>query len=314
MTHLTELQAEASENLHTLGDFLRFAVSQATIANLYCGHGTNSIWDDMAALILGCLSLPPDVPAWIWDSRLLPHEKVTLFKQLVRRIEEKMPVPYLTHEAWFAGLPFYVDERVLIPRSPFAEIIQAQFVPWVAVDAIESVLEIGTGSGCMAIATALAIPMAKIYAADISAAALEVAEINIAKHDLAHQVHLVQSDVFSAIPATQTFDLIISNPPYVDAEDMASLPQEYHHEPPLALAAGLDGLDIVHRILKGAVQHLNPQGVLIVEVGNSSGALVEAYPNLPFIWIELMHGGDGIFVLTREALLAHTEPRSSGSG
>ena len=305
MAQLTELQTEASENLDTLGDFLRFAVSQATLANLYCGHGTTSVWDDMATLILGSLSLPLDIPEWIWGTHLLPHEKTMLFAQLVRRIEQKIPVPYLTHEAWFAELPFYVDERVLIPRSPFAEIIHEQFAPWIAADTIESVLEIGTGSGCIAIATALALPSAEIYAADISAEVLEVAKINVAKHDLAHQVHLVQSDVFSHIPVTQTFDLIISNPPYVDAEDMASLPQEYHHEPALALAAGVDGLDIVHRILKGAAQHLNPQGVLMVEVGNSSGALVDAYPNLPFIWIELTQGGDGIFVLTREVLLAH---------
>ena len=314
MHQLTDLQAEASENLHTLGDFLRFAVSQASSANLYCGHGTISIWDDMAALVLGCLSLPPDVPVWILDTRLLPHEKIILLTQLVRRIEQKIPVPYLTQEAWFAGVPFYVDERVLIPRSPFAEVIQAQFAPWVVAETIESVLEIGTGSGCMAIATALALPEAQVYAADISSEALEVAKINVAKHDLAHQVHLMQSDVFSAIPATQTFDLIISNPPYVDAEDMASLPQEYHHEPALALAAGIDGLDIVHRLLKGAAQHLNPQGVLVVEVGNSSGALVDAYPNLPFIWVELMQGGDGIFVLTREALLAHFKEYKSIRG
>jgi ribosomal protein L3 glutamine methyltransferase len=305
MTQLTELQPEVNENLHTLGDFLRFAVSQATLANLYCGHGTTSIWDDMAALILGSLSLPMDIPEWVWNSRLLPHEKTILFSQLIRRIEERIPVPYLTHEAWFAEMPFYVDERVLIPRSPFAEIIQAQFAPWLSAETIESVLEIGTGSACMAIATAMALPSAEIYAADISSEVLEVAKINVAKYDLAQQIHLLQSDVFSNIPAGQTFDLIISNPPYVDAEDMASLPLEYRHEPTLALAAGADGLDIVHRLLKEAAQHLNPGGILIVEVGNSSGALVEAYPNLPFIWIELMQGGDGIFVLTREALLAH---------
>lgn len=307
MTKITVPQAEASENLHTVGDFLRFAVSEAALADLYCGHGTASIWEDMTALILGSLSLPLDVPDWVWNSRLLPHEKTRLLSQLVRRIEERIPVPYLTREAWFAGMSFYVDERVLIPRSPFAEIIEAQFAPWIAAENIESVLEIGTGSACMAIATAMVLPAAEIYAADIFSEALEVAKINVAKYDLSHQVHLLQSDVFSTIPLNQTFDLIISNPPYVDAEDMASLPPEYHHEPPLALAAGVDGLDIVHRLLKEAAQHLNPGGILIVEVGNSSGALVEAYPNLAFIWVELMRGGDGIFVLTREALLAHKE-------
>lgn len=304
---LSALKTEAIDNLHTLGDFLRFAVSQASTADLYCGHGTTQIWDDMAALILGSLSLPMDSPSWVWGSRLLPQEKSHLWMQITRRIEQKIPVPYLTHEAWFAGMPFYVDERVLIPRSPFAEIIEAQFAPWIAADNIQSVLEIGTGSACMAIATACALPQAEIYAADISTEALAVAKINVDKHQLTHQVHLLQSDVFSAIPATQTFDLILSNPPYVDVEDMQSLPAEYRHEPTLALAAGADGLTIVHRILQRAAEHLNPQGVLMVEVGNSSGALVDAYPTLPFIWIELNDGDDGIFVLTREVLLMHQD-------
>lgn len=305
MTPFSQLQTEANNTLCTLGDFLRFAVSQATKMNLYCGHGTTSIWDDMAALILGSLSLPLDSPEWIWNTRLLSHEKTTLFTQLEQRIEKRIPVPYLTHEAWFAGLPFYVDERVLIPRSPFAEIIETQFEPWLSAESITSVLEIGTGSGCMAIATALALPEVEIVAVDISSEALAVAKMNVDKYDLAHQVHLLHSDLFSQIPIEQTFDLILSNPPYVDAEDMASLPREYHHEPSSALAAGKDGLDIVHRILKEAAQHLNPGGVLMIEVGNSSGALVAAYPNVPFIWVELARGGDGIFVLTREALLTH---------
>lgn len=307
MSSLNTLKAEVTENLQTLGDFLRFSVSQASTADLYCGHGTTQIWDDMASLILGSLSLPMDSPNWIWGSRLLPQEKHHLFEQITRRIEQKVPVPYLTHEAWFAGLPFYVDERVLIPRSPFAQIIETQFAPWIAADSIQSVLEIGTGSACMAIATALALPEADIYAVDISPDALAVAKMNVDKHHLNHQIHLSLSDVFNAIPETQCFDLIISNPPYVDDEDMQSLPKEYHHEPTLALAAGKDGLDIVHRILKHAAKHLNPQGILMVEVGNSSGALVEAYPTVPFIWVELNEGDDGIFVLTRETLLSHED-------
>ncbi|MBY0378045.1 MAG: 50S ribosomal protein L3 N(5)-glutamine methyltransferase [Gammaproteobacteria bacterium] len=305
MSPLNVSKTEIIDHLCTLGDFLRFAVSQASTADLYCGHGTLQIWDDMAALILGSLSLPIDSPSWIWGSRLLPHEKHHLLAQITCRIEQKVPVPYLTNEAWFAGLPFYVDERVLIPRSPFAQIIETQFAPWIAADAIHSVLEIGTGSACMAIATAFALPQAEIYALDISPDALAVAKVNVDKHRLSHQVHLLQSDVFSAIADTQRFDLIISNPPYVDGEDMQSLPAEYQHEPTLALAAGTDGLEVVRRILKGAAAHLNPQGVLMVEVGNSSGALVEAYPTLPFIWVELNEGDDGIFVLTREALLAY---------
>lgn len=296
-------QTEVSAHLHTLGDFLRFAVSEAAKHNLYCGHGTTQIWDDMAALILGSLSLPIDSPAWVWGSRLLAQEKNQLYMQIKRRIEEKIPVPYLTHEAWFAGLSFYVDERVLIPRSPFAQIIEAQFEPWIVANNIQSVLEIGTGCACMAIATAMALPEADICAVDISSEALAVAQMNVEKYQLEHQIQLLQSDVFSAIPSTQTFDLIISNPPYVDAEDMQSLPAEYRHEPTLALAAGNDGLDIVHRILKDAPRYLNPQGVLMVEVGNSCGALVEAYPQLPFIWVDCNEDADGIFVLKREDLL-----------
>ena len=307
MVMLNTLKTEVTGNLQTLGDFLRFSVSQASTTDLYCGHGTTQIWDDMASLILGSLSLPMDSPNWIWGSRLLPQEKHYLLEQITRRIEQKVPVPYLTHEAWFAGLPFYVDERVLIPRSPFAQIIETQFAPWIAAESIQSVLEIGTGSACMAIATALALPEADIYAVDISPDALAVAKMNVDKHHLNHQIHLSLSDVFNAIPATQCFDLIISNPPYVDEEDMQSLPAEYHHEPTLALAAGRDGLDIVHRILQGAAKHLNPHGILMVEVGNSSGALVEAYPTVPFIWVELNEGDDGIFVLTREVLLAHQD-------
>ena len=304
MSSLITPQTEVSTHLHTLGDFLRFAVSEAATQNLYCGHGTTHIWDDMAALILGSLALPIDSPAWIWGSRLLPHEKNQVYTQIKRRIEERIPVPYLTHEAWFAGLSFYVDERVLIPRSPFAQIIEAQFAPWIATDNIQSVLEIGTGCACMAIATAMALPAADICAVDISPEALAVAQINVEKYQLAQQIQLLQSDVFGAIPPTQTFDLILSNPPYVDAEDMQSLPAEYQHEPALALAAGDDGLDIVHRILKEAPRYLNPQGVLMVEVGNSSGALVEAYPKLPFIWVDCNEEADGIFVLTREDLFS----------
>ncbi len=307
MNFLLDKQTEITTILSTLGDFLRFAVSSAKKTETYCGHGTTQIWDDMAMLILGSLHLPVDSPDWVWQNQLLQEEKEYLLKQIIGRVEKKIPVPYLTHEAWFAQLPFYVDERVLIPRSPFAEIIEAQFQPWIEADTIERVLEIGTGSGCMAIATAFALPHSEVYAVDISKDALEVANINVTQHQLMHQVHLVQSDLFQQLPKGLTFDLIISNPPYVDAEDMATLPDEYRHEPTLALAAGEDGLTIVHRILKEAARYLNPQGILMVEVGNSSGALVDAYPTIPFVWIELAQGGDGIFLLTREILLAHQQ-------
>ncbi len=302
MTSIRALEPNSFKNLKTLGDFLRFAVSRAAEKTLFCGHGSTQIWDDLAVLILGLCNLPHDSPDWIWQTRLLDQEKQDLLEGISRRIEDRVPVAYIIHEAWFADLPFYVDERVLIPRSPFAELIQACFSPWVEAERVQKILELGTGSACMAIATAFSFPHAEIFASDISEAALEVAKINLKKHDLSDRIQLFKADLFAGLPK-QTYDLIISNPPYVDLEDMQSLPAEYQHEPRLALESGVDGLDFVKRLLKEAPNYLNPNGVLIVEVGNSSGALVEAYPHLPFIWIELYKGGDGIFILKREDLL-----------
>jgi len=288
--------------LYTIRDFIRWAVSRFNEANLYYGHGTDSAWDDAVALILHTLHLPHDINPMVLDARLTQDERQALAKVLDRRIHERMPVPYLTHQAWFAGLSFYVDERVLIPRSPMAELIENHFQPW-AEHPIERILDLCTGSGCIAIACAKAFPDALVDAADISTEALHVAEQNVREHACEDQVHLYQADIFDGLPAHQ-YDLIISNPPYVDAEDMATLPPEYHHEPSLALAAGQDGLDIVTRLLRDAIHHLNPHGLLIVEVGNSEVALADRFPHLPFMWLEFQRGGGGVFLLTYEQLHA----------
>ena len=218
-----------------------------------------------------------------------------------KRIKQRIPVPYLTQKSYFAGLEFFVNEHVLIPRSPFAELIRYHFQPWLDAEKLNEVLEIGTGSACIAIACAKTLPHVNVDASDIDKNALAVSEINVKKHQVESQVHLIESDLFSSIPEKK-YDLIISNPPYVDAEDMASLPEEYLHEPAHALAAGEDGLSCVDIMLREAKHYLSDHGVMIVEVGNSAEALEKKYPSLAFTWIEYEHGGDGVFLLTKEQL------------
>jgi ribosomal protein L3 glutamine methyltransferase len=292
---------EISELL-TLRDFLRWAVSRFNEAGLYFGHGTENAWDEALALILHTLHLPHDINPLMLDAKLIQAERETLYKLIERRIHERVPLAYLTHEAWFAGLTFYVDERVLIPRSPIAELIENHFQPWLEPESVHSILDLCTGSGCIAIAAAKAFPEAKVDAADISEDALAVAKINVLRHEVEEQVALYHSDLFKSLPLKQ-YDLIVSNPPYVDANDMASLPKEYHHEPKLGLAAGQDGLDIVRHILQQAHSYLSPHGILIIEVGNSEYALEDAFPNIPFTWLEFQRGGGGVFMLTAEQIL-----------
>lgn len=286
----------------TILDFMRFGVSRATAATLYFGHGTDNAQDDIRSLILGCLDLPWDMdPQWL-HARLTADEKLLLCRQLVRRIHDKVPVPYLTHQAYFCGLSFYVDERVLIPRSPIGELIQQQCAPWV--DDLEEgrILDLCTGSGCIAIACCYAFPTAWVDAVDLSEDALKVAEINRQKHACESQLQLIHSDCFAAITPQHQYDLIISNPPYVGEEEMLTLPAEYRHEPVMALETENNGLAIVDKILMKAPDYLTPHGVLIVEVGNSQEALMDAYPDMPFVWLDFEQGGHGVFVLTRAQL------------
>jgi ribosomal protein L3 glutamine methyltransferase len=287
--------------LCTIRDFIRWAVSQFNKTGLYYGHGTETAWDDAVALILTTLHLPHDINPLVLDAHLTQSEQNELEVVIKKRFQERIPVPYITHEAWFAGLPYYVDERVLIPRSPIAELIENEFEPWIHAP-IENILDLCTGSGCIAIACAKKFPDSQVDASDISASALEVAKLNILRHHVSEQVHTYQTDLFSGLP-NKKYDLIISNPPYVDAIDMYELPAEYRHEPTLALAAGEDGLDVVVRILREAKNYLTTEGTLIVEVGNSEFALSKKFPTIPFTWIEFERGGDGVFLLTYDQLV-----------
>jgi ribosomal protein L3 glutamine methyltransferase len=293
----------AREELHTLLDFLRFAQSLTRAENLFYGHGTDNAWDDTLLLILGSLSLPRDLDPMFWQARLTQDEKNRLSQRLQQRIKERVPVPYLTNEAYFCDLTFYVDERVLIPRSPIAELIETQFSPWIETENVHHILDLCTGSACIAIACCYAFPDALVDAVDISSDALAVAAINQKRHGLEEQLQLLESDVFENLP-NKHYDIIVSNPPYVSHEEMQVLPPEYRHEPKLALEAEQDGLAVVKRILKQAAHYLSEQGILILEVGHSEAALLAAYPTAMFTWLEFARGGQGVFMLTREQLMA----------
>lgn len=302
-----ELAAEAVAQLRTIADFVRWGASRFSEAGLTFGHGTNNAIDEALVLVLHALHCKPGLPPEVMHSRLTESERRAVVELLSRRVNERMPAPYLTHEAWFAGLDFYVDERVLVPRSPIAELIEKQFEPWLDPDQVYKVLDLCTGGGCIAVACAYAFPEAEVDAVDISDDALAVAEINIERHHLQHRVFPMQSDLFSALLPGVRYDLIVSNPPYVDASDMEALPEEYRHEPRLGLAAGADGLDIALKILVQATDYLSNQGCLVVEVGNSERALIDLFPEVPFVWLEFERGGHGVFLLTYETLLEHKD-------
>ena len=290
-----------TDELVTILDFLRFSLTSATKAHLYYGHGTDNAWDDMRSLILRSLSLPYDVDPHLLNARLTTSEKKHLCQQLEKRINQRVPVPYLIKEAYFCDLPFYVDERVLIPRSPIAELINNQFSPWIDAENVNHILDLCTGSGCIAIACCYAFPDAEVDAVDISSEALAVAAINCDALDVGEQLTLIESYCFNNVPR-QKYDLIVSNPSYVGKEEMQTLPDEFRHEPVLALETNNNGLAIVEKILNNAHAYLSDQGILVVEVGNSEEALCEAYPLVPFTWLEMSQGGQGVFLLTKEQL------------
>ncbi|MGA4633759.1 50S ribosomal protein L3 N(5)-glutamine methyltransferase [Pseudomonas solani] len=293
----------SESRLRTLRDHIRWAVSRFHAENLFFGHGTDNAWDEARQLVLGALHLPYEVADSYLDCRLEDDERAHVQALLRRRILERVPVAYLLGEAWFCGMPFVVDERVLVPRSPIAELIQQNFEPWLAAEPAR-ILDLCTGSGCIGIATAHAFPNAEVVLADLSFDALEVANLNIERHDLEDRVFTVQGDGFEGLP-NQRFDLILSNPPYVDAEDFADMPEEFQHEPAMGLACGDDGLDLVRRMLAEAADHLTERGTLIIEVGNSQVHVEALYPEVDFTWLEFAHGGHGVFLLSASQCREH---------
>lgn len=292
---------DAITQLQTIRDFIRWGVSLFREHEVVLGHGYDDPWDEAVALTLYGLHLPWDIDHRVQDARLLEREKIRLCELFAWRVIDRVPTAYLTGTAWFAGLPFQVDQRVLIPRSPLAELIEKQFAPWVDPANVTSILDMCTGSGCIGIACAHFFPEAQVDCTDLSEDALDVAEQNVQALGMENQVNLIYSDLFEALEG-RTYDIIVSNPPYVDQQDMDALPDEYHHEPRMGLEAGVDGLDIVRRMLPELSRHLNPGGIAVIEVGNSWQALEEAYPEVPFLWVEFERGGHGVFVLTKEEI------------
>jgi ribosomal protein L3 glutamine methyltransferase len=290
--------------LESVRDWLRYAVSRFQAAGLSYGHGTESAYDEAAFLVLAMLHLPLHQLDPFLDARLTAAERATLHQAIERRVVERVPVPYITHQAWLGNFKFYVDERVIIPRSFIAELLQERLSPWVPYpDRVSSALDLCTGSGCLAILVADAFPNADIDAVDISADALAVAQHNVAEYGLQDRVNLVRSDLFRNVNSEdKTYDLIISNPPYVTQAAMAELPSEFRHEPALALAAGEDGLEAIRQIICGARAYLNVDGLLVVEVGHNRQLVDAAFPRLPFIWPVTRSSVDKVFMLRRDDL------------
>lgn len=294
--------AEALGSLKTVRDFLRFAVSNFNAAGLFFGHGSDNAHDEAAYLILHTLNLPLDTLEPYLDAVLLPHERTKLLALLERRITERVPAAYLTNQAWQGDYDFYVDERVIVPRSFIYELLGEPLAPWIEYpELVHRALDLCTGSGCLAVQIADHYPDAEVDAVDISLDALEVAAVNVESYGFEERINLIHTDLFEGLEGT--YDLIVSNPPYVDAPSVDALPPEYLHEPELALGSGEDGLDATRQILLHAAKFLNPRGVLLVEIGHNRDVLEAAYPELPFVWLETS-GGDGfVFLLTREQLL-----------
>lgn len=292
------------DELLTLRDWLRWAVSRFNVAKLFFGHGTDNAWDEAIWLLLATLQLPRDRLQPFLDARLTRAERLAVFNVLEQRIARRLPTAYLVQEAWLGDFRFYVDERVIVPRSYFAELLEEGFAPWVEEpETVGSVLDLCTGSGCLAILMAHTFPHAQVDAIDISPDALAVARRNIADYGLDGSVHAIESDLFAAVPGKR-YDLILSNPPYVTAAAMAALPAEYRHEPVLALAAGEDGLDVVRRILREAAGHLTSEGFIAIEVGHNRDQVEAAFPHLPVVWLDTASSVDKIFLVSCETLRA----------
>ena len=290
LTHLTSIR-----------DMIRWTASEFNRNDIFLGHGTDNCLDESLALVMHILALDYSLPDQYLDCQLSEIEKQQIIDLAKQRITTRKPLAHLTGKAFFAGLEFIVNEHVLVPRSPIAELIENAYYPWIEPENVNSVLDLCTGSGCIGIASALALPDAKVLISDISDEALHVAKQNIALHNLENQVTAIKSDVFSAIPQQQ-FDLIVSNPPYVSEQEYNQLPAEYHQEPRLGLTAGADGMDIVARILKQASAFLATSGIIIIEVGASADLLMQRYPNVAFNWIDFERGGDGVFMLNKQEL------------
>ncbi|WP_067498625.1 50S ribosomal protein L3 N(5)-glutamine methyltransferase [Candidatus Gullanella endobia] len=293
---------EAIVEMHTIQDMVRWTISCFNASQIYYGHGTNNPWDEALKLVLPSLFLPLDLPPEMYSACLTSTERARIFERVILRVNKRIPVSYLTNKAWFCGLEFYVDERVLIPRSPIGELIGERFRDFLP-HSPKHMLDMCTGSGCIAVACIYAYPEVKIDAVDISSSVLEVAECNIQAHDVEKSVTLICSDLFHNLPML-AYDVIIANPPYVSEEDMKDLPDEFYAEPLLGLVAGIDGLKLIRRILACAPHYLSEDGVLICEVGNNMMNLAAQYPMVPFHWIEFSQGGDGVFMLTYLQLIA----------
>jgi len=288
------------QQLRTILDYIRWAASRFEEAGLFYGHGTDNAWDDASALVLQSLHLPWDQARDTLSANLTIEERRLLIDRIEIRISQRIPVPYLTEQAWFCGLKFKVTEKVLVPRSPIGELIQNAYEPWLTTEP-RRILDLCTGSGCIGIATAYCFEWAEVDLSDISKEAIEIAEHNIKLHKLEDRVRAIESDLFSGLEG-ERYDLIVSNPPYVNEEDLAAMPDEFHSEPALALGSGFDGLDFTRRLLAQAADHLNDDGILLVEVGNSWPALEQAFKDTPFTWIEFEQGGHGVFALGKSQL------------
>lgn len=293
-------QMAVEQELYTIRDCIRWAASRFSEAELFFGHGTDNAWDEATALVLQSLHLPWDCDKDTLSARLTLSERELIVERVGRRINERLPLAYLTGQAYFCGLSFDVNEHVLVPRSPIAELIENGFEPWLA-SPPSSILDLCTGSGCIGIACAYAFEWAEVDLSDILPEAIKVAEKNIHRHQLEDRVRALESDLFEGLQ-DRRYDLIVSNPPYVNAEDLSTMPAEYQQEPEIALGSGADGLDFTRRLLKEAAARLNDGGVLIVEVGNSWPALEQAFPEVAFTWLEFERGGHGVFMLLKEQL------------